>query len=195
MARSLDEINQLLADAEESLATLTARQAELRRQIAELQQEKASLLDGKEKPLLAAEPSLVTNLSPQEAKIALFHSLFRGREDVYSKRFESLKTGKTGYQPACRNPWAEKPEDREFLPLTDEAVRNHLLGIDPQDSSGRDFAIGLYPMQLDETCWFLSVDFDKASWPDDTRAFLETCRHFKVPAFLERSRSGNGGHI
>ncbi len=33
MARSLDEINQLLVDAEEILATLTARQAELRRQI------------------------------------------------------------------------------------------------------------------------------------------------------------------
>jgi hypothetical protein len=28
--------------------------------------------------------------SPTEAKIVLFRSLFRGREDVYPRRFESL---------------------------------------------------------------------------------------------------------
>ena len=149
--RSLDEINQLLAEAEEKLATLIARQAELLRQIAELQREKASRLTGQETPPpLGGLP--VTNQSPQEAKIALFRGLFRGRDDVYPKRFESLKTGKTGYQPACRNPWAEKLEEREFLPLTDEVVRNHLLGMEPQDRSGRDFTIGVYPMLLDETC-------------------------------------------
>jgi superfamily II DNA or RNA helicase len=193
--RSLDEINRLLAEAEENLATLNGHRAELLRQIAELQQEKTALHREPETLLPPSEPPSVTNQSPQEAKVALFRSLFRGREDVYPKRFESLKTGKTGNQPTCRNPWTEKPEEREFLPLTDEAVRNHLLGMDPQDRSGRDFTIGVYPMLPDETCWFLAADFDKASWPDDTRAFLETCKHFDVPAALERSRSGNGGHI
>ena len=148
----------------------------------------------------------VTNQSSQEEKIALFRSLFRGREDVYPRRFESMKTGKKGYQPVCRNEWisgiCEKPkircEDcghREFLPITDVVVRNHLQGLDPQDKSGRDFTIGVYPMLPDETCWFLAVDFDKASWQEDARAFLETCSQFNVPAALERSRSGNGGHI
>ena len=32
--------------------------------------------------------------SPVAAKIALFRSLFRGRDDVYPRRFESRKTGK-----------------------------------------------------------------------------------------------------
>lgn len=50
-------------------------------------------------------------------------------------------------------------------------------------------------MLPDETCWFLAADFDKASWPEDTRAFVEACKHFNVPAVLERSRSGNGSHI
>jgi superfamily II DNA or RNA helicase len=193
--RSLDEINQLLAEAEEDLATLNARQAELLRQIAELQQEKASLLHGPETPLPPGGSPPATHQSSQEAKIALFRSLFRSREDVYPKRFENLKTGKTGYQPACRNPWVEKPEDREFLPLTDDVVRNHLLGIDPQDRSGRDFTIGVYPMLPDETCWFLAADFDKASWQEDVKVFLETCKLCDVPAALERSRSGKGGHI
>ncbi len=50
-------------------------------------------------------------------------------------------------------------------------------------------------MLPDETCWFIAADFDKATWMEDASAFLETCRSHDVPAILERSRSGNGGHI
>jgi len=50
-------------------------------------------------------------------------------------------------------------------------------------------------MLLDETCWFLVVDFDKETWKEDSSAYLEICETFNVPAVLERSRSGNGGHI
>ena len=74
-------------------------------------------------------------------------------------------------------------------------MRNHLQGFDPQERMGRNFTIGVYPMLPDETCWFLAADFDKATWQEDARAFLETCSMLNVPAALERSRSGNGGHI
>jgi len=50
-------------------------------------------------------------------------------------------------------------------------------------------------MLLDETCWFLAADFDKADWREDVAAFLETCRRVELPAVVERSRSGNGGHV
>lgn len=40
----------------------------------------------------------VDQRSTPEAKIDLFRSLFRGREDVYPRRFESRKTGKSGYR-------------------------------------------------------------------------------------------------
>lgn len=141
--------------------------------------------------------------SPAESKISLFRSLFRGREDVYPRRFESRKTGKSGYQPACANEWArglcEKPKvrctechSRRFLPVTDEVFRWHLSG---QDDDGRAFVMGVYPMLQDETCFFLAVDFDKANWRDDATAFMGTCRNLNVPAALERSRSGNGGHV
>jgi hypothetical protein len=50
-------------------------------------------------------------------------------------------------------------------------------------------------MLVDETCWFLAVDFDKEEWKENSRAYLETCETFNVSAVLERSRSGNGGHI
>ena len=58
--------------------------------------------------------SEVNKYSPSDDKIVLFRSLFKGREDVYARRFESKKTGKSGYQPACRNEWVrgicEKPK-------------------------------------------------------------------------------------
>jgi hypothetical protein len=202
---NLDEVNRLLAEVEAELARLSARRDELLGQLGELQWEKPSVLHGAEAPSQLQTPS-VTNQSPPEAKIALFRSLFRGREDVYARRFESRKTGKAGYQPACRNEWVSgvcnKPRmrcddcaQRDFLSITDEVIRNHLLGLDPQDRSRRDFTMGVYPMLPDETCWFLAVDLDKASWQQDAIAFWETCQLGGVPAALERSRSGNGGHF
>ena len=50
-------------------------------------------------------------------------------------------------------------------------------------------------MLQDETCRFLAVDFDKETWSEDVKAFLATCSQLKIPAALERSRSGNGGHV
>jgi len=146
---------------------------------------------------------LVHQLSPSEAKISLFRSLFRGREDVYPRRFESRRTGKAGYAPACANEWVrgicEKPRikcadclQRRFLPLTDDVVRWHLSG---HDDDGQPFVAGVYPMLPDETCFFLAVDFDKTGWREDTTAFLDTCRRLGLPAALERSRSGRGGHV
>lgn len=147
--------------------------------------------------------SIVHNNSPAEAKIALFRGLFRGREDVYPRRFESRISGKAGYQPACANEWVRGLCDKKrvkcvqcpnqrFLPVTDEAVRRHLSG---QDEVGREFVMGLYPMLLDESCCLLAADFDKESWQEDAGAFLETCRRLQVPGILERSRSGKGGHV
>ena len=141
--------------------------------------------------------------SPAQTKIALFRSLFRGREDVYPRRFESLRTGKSGYAPACANEWrpgvCEKPKircavcpNRQFLPVTDDVIRRHLTGT---DDAGEPFTMGVYPMRLDETCHLLAVDFDGKTWGDDASAYLSTCTRRGVPAALERSRSGNGGHV
>jgi hypothetical protein len=151
----------------------------------------------------AVDGGIIDHRSPPETKIALFRALFRGRADIYPRRFESRRTGKSGYQPACGNEWVrgicEKPRikctecpHQRFLPVTDEAIRWHLSG---QDDAGEDFVMGIYPMLQDETCFVLAVDFDKEGWRDDTKAFGETCRRLNVPAALERSRSGNGAHV
>jgi hypothetical protein len=148
-------------------------------------------------------PGVVDQRSSSEEKIRIFRSLFRGREDVYPRRFESRKTGRAGYAPACANEWVrgvcEKPRikcaecpNRRFLPVTDDVIRWHLSGRDPE---GQPFVAGVYPLLLDETCFFLAVDFDKSGWQDDASAFLSACHRLGIPAALERSRSGSGGHV
>ncbi|MEO5338880.1 MAG: restriction endonuclease subunit R, partial [Magnetospirillum sp. WYHS-4] len=132
-----------------------------------------------------------------------FRELFRGREDVFPRRWSNPRTGKSGYSPVCGNEWAPglcgKPKvkcgdypNRRFLPVTDEALGRHLRG---EGADGRDFTMGVYPLLPDETCRFLAADFDKENWRADVAAFLATCRDRGVPAAVERSRSGNGGHV
>ena len=41
----------------------------------------------------------------QDEKVALFRTLFRGRNDVFPRLWESAKSGKKGYSPACDNEW------------------------------------------------------------------------------------------
>ncbi len=168
---------------------------ELREEISRL---RAMLLENGIDPA----PALAIPAEPQSKletgqKIALFRSLFRGREDIYPIRWES-PDGRHGYMPHSEPDWsayhAAKPEDRKrvlkevrkYFRLTDEVVHGHLTG---------KHTIGVYPLLRDETCWLLAVDFDKKTWQEDTAAFRETCRGLDVPAALERSRSGKGGHI
>jgi superfamily II DNA or RNA helicase/very-short-patch-repair endonuclease len=145
----------------------------------------------------------VTHASTPDQKITLFRSLFLGREDVYPRRFESRRTGKSGYQPACGNEWirgiCEKPRIRcseclhqRWLPVTEEVIRWHLQG---RDDRGQPFVAGVYPMLRDDTCWFLAADFDGKGWTDDARAVLNASQSAGLPAELERSRSGDGGHV
>jgi hypothetical protein len=152
------------------------------------------------------DPPQVSNSAPEvrnpvvataEQRIALFRSLFRGREDVYAIRWENAD-GRFGYMPKADRDWksylSATAEDRKkvdrltrtYRPLTEDAVRAHLVG---------EHTAGIYPLLQDETCWLLAVDFDKKTWQQDATAFLETCRELNVPAALERSRSGNGGHV
>ncbi len=191
--------------AEKELFALDAKRTVLEERIKQLQKLKHSIAKVRDQ---YAQPiyGKVTNESSEKDKIALFRSLFKGREDVFPKRFESLKTGKSGYQPCCRNEWirgiCRKPkvkcadcENRDFIPVTDDIIRNHLTGIDVYSRSKRNYTVGIYPLLPDETCWFLAIDFDKKNWMDDVSAYLETCKTCSVQAILERSRSGNGGHV
>ena len=151
------------------------------------------------------EPTAMQKLSAQE-KVELFRSLFKGREDVFARRWYSKASGKSGYQPVCQNEWnrqlcdkrnfkcAECP-NRLFAPMADNDIYRHLEG---KDADGRD-VIGLYVLNEDNTCNLLCTDFDDKNcehgYQEDVVAFVDVCKSWGIPCSIERSRSGNGAHV
>jgi len=131
-----------------------------------------------------------------ENNLATYKKLFRGREDIYAVRWE--KDGKGGYMPAYKVDWNEynkhkatggnfstfknkKPEA-----FNDVALNEHLIG---------NKTIGVYPLLIDNTSCFVAADFDEANWLMESKALISECHKSSIPAYLERSRSGNGGHV
>ncbi len=184
----------LVADLETLEAQLRERVQEVestRARIQELQAQIRTLDEGVDPTSSHESP-----LGPSE-KVTLFRSIFRGREDVYPRLWISKKGNRKGYTPVCMNEGdralcdkfrvkcADCP-NRRFAPLDDRVVLDHLQG---------RHVIGIYPLLLDETCWFLATDFDGEGWKEDAVAVLETCQQNGVPATLERSRSGEGAHL
>ena len=150
-----------------------------------------------------AFPSVTLSL---EERVALFHSLFKGREDVFARRWFSKTTGKSGYQPVCINEWRRGVCDkkkfkcsdcpnRHFAPLTYQDLYRHLEG---KDENCCD-VVGLYAIMPDNNCAFLCTDFDdkscKHGYKDDVLAFVGVCKEWNIPYAIERSRSGNGAHV
>lgn len=152
------------------------------------------------------KPVVVRSDLSLEERVNLFRSLFRGREDVFARRWESRSSGKSGYRPVCRREWQSQYCDkkkykcancpnREFEPLAYEHIYRHLEG---RDSDCRD-VIGLYAITENNGCHFLCADFDdkscEHSYREDVKAYLSVCRDWNIPAYVERSRSGNGAHV
>ncbi|MHB8624478.1 MAG: TOTE conflict system archaeo-eukaryotic primase domain-containing protein, partial [Sulfuricaulis sp.] len=192
MARDIDSICARLAELE-------AERSALSKQLERLQVQRAQAM------VCGSVSPIVANSTAAE-KIILFRRLFAGRSDVFPVRWENRNTGKSGYAPACANEWMRgvcgKPQvkcgecpNQAFIPLSDSVIASHLRGTDPGRSGSADFVAGVYPVLVDETCWFLAVDFDGDDWSVDALAYIETCRLSLVPAALERSRSGKGGHV
>ena len=131
-----------------------------------------------------------------QTKISLFKSLFKGREDVFAIRWEKDK--KSGYMPAyffdpyrlrahkMKGGTFQNYTDKSYLQLTDDQIVKHLNG---------EQVVGLYPLLSDNTSWFIAADFDEGDWIASCKKFIQVCNNVSVPAYFERSRSGNGGHI
>lgn len=183
-------------DAQAELDRLTRAQAEVRAKLTALRQVTLPSTQG-QIPIPEIETTTPSRDPGTAAeKVHLFQERFRGRTDVFPRRWENARSGKSGYSPACANEWIRglcgKPKTRcsecsskAFLPVDDQVVLNHLKG---------KHTIGVYPLLANDTCWFVAADFDEASWRDDVLAFADTCRAMSLPVAIERSRSGNGAH-
>ncbi|MEO6868180.1 MAG: hypothetical protein ABI168_00960 [Ginsengibacter sp.] len=133
---------------------------------------------------------------PLSNQIQIFRSLFKGREDVFAIRWE--KGIKSGYMPAYfYDPYQYRIHKinggtfqnftgKKYLQLTDKEIAKHLKG---------EQLIGVYPLLTDNSSWFLAADFDKENWIEESKKFITACNEKDIPTYLERSRSGNGGHV
>lgn len=152
---------------------------------------------------LVSVPTITLSI---DERIRLFQSLFKGREDVFARRWFSKTTGKSGYQPVCINEWKQGLCDkkkyrcaicpnRNFAPLTTQDMYRHLEGKDKYCCD----VVGLYAIMQDNNCAFLCADFDdkncKYGYKEDVLAYVGVCREWLIPYAIERSRSGNGAHV
>ena len=196
----MDKTRPTYEDLQREIERLTQENAALKKRVLEL----GGTFYEPKSATQVSKPTLL-QLSLDE-KVELFRSLFKGREDVFAKRWFSEKTQKGGYQPVCLNEWrygvcdkrkvkcADCP-NRQLKLLENKDVFNHLAG---KDANGRD-VIGLYPILEDNTCHFLCADFDdktcKHGFKEDVLAYVSVAEDWGVPCYIERSRSGNGGHV
>lgn len=152
---------------------------------------------------LVSVPTITLSI---DERLRLFQSLFKGREDVFARRWFSKTTGKSGYQPVCINEWKQGICDkkryrcaicpnRNFAPLTSQDMYRHLEGKDEYCCD----VVGLYAIMQDNNCAFLCADFDdkncKYGYKEDVLAYVGVCREWLIPYAIERSRSGNGAHV
>jgi len=137
----------------------------------------------------------VHNRSGVDDKIGLFMSLFRGRDDVYAKRYHNPKNGAEGYVPACRNEWTygvcDKKKykcsvcpNRSFVPFNRDVVFNHLSG---KKADFTDVA-GLYPLTADECCYSLRVQYPAACSVTLLTAAPEIPRSLAARSFIPSDR-------
>jgi superfamily II DNA or RNA helicase len=182
--------------AEARLAELDAERAHLQSRIDTLRTAAPAVLDPP--PIAVPPPPAALGAVPttQAEKVALFGRLFRGRTDVYPRRWENSGTPRSGYSPHCANEWkrgvCNKPKvkcgecvSKAFIPVTERVLYDHLQG---------EIVAGVYPLVEGDRCYFVAVDFDGAGWQADVGAYAETARDVGLPVAIERSRSGNGAH-
>jgi len=187
--------NQLLRDENESLKRLTRAS-----NIQTSESKKTICVDrsGSDKEITDnfLAPT-VNNLSDSADKIRLFMWLFKGQDDVYARRWKNKNKGTSGYSPVCLNQWqpglcgkpkipCSKCANRSYATLDENVIEDHLRG---------HVIAGIYPLLSDETCHFLAIDFDEGDWQKDISIVRDVCAEHDIPVAVERSRSGDGGHM
>ncbi len=134
--------------------------------------------------------------SPISEQLELYLQFFRGRKDIYALKWE--KGERSGWSPAYKVDWQEFNifrakggslkdfKNKGLIPLNRKVLRSHLEG---------NVKLGMYPLLDDNSSYFIAADFDKKNWQDECFSFYNTCNDFGLHAYIEKSSSGNGGHV
>jgi len=132
-----------------------------------------------------------------QEKINIFKNIFCGRKDVFAIHWEKADKSISGYTPACLNEW--KPDlcyklqrqkckdcpNSKYAELNEYYISLHLQG---------QKILGIYPLLESNESYFVAADFDDKNWDKDILKFYNKCQEYNLPVYIERSKSGNGGH-
>lgn len=144
------------------------------------------------------------DLTPEN--VALYRSIFKGREDIVPEHWISKrKDKKQGYSFLCGNKWdpelcnikkkvrdgCKTCKNAKYTPLSDKLVEQHISG---------GTILGVYPLIKDNTCYFIAADFDKHKPTDpdpfdEVQKYVDACEIQEIPCYVLRSKSGNGYHV
>ncbi|MFQ5787898.1 MAG: DEAD/DEAH box helicase family protein, partial [Thermodesulfobacteriota bacterium] len=113
--------------------------------------------------------------------IKIFASLFRGRTDVFAQRWEKWDGSVSGYFPVYKDRTKKK-----YMPFHEIFIKRHLLG---------RIIVGIYPLLLDNSSYFIAADFDGSDWLKSVEKLFTICKRYELPVYIERSRSGRGAHV
>jgi len=137
------------------------------------------------------------NLTPDQ-KIQLYKNIFRARENVFAMHWQKADKSASGYTPVCLNEWKRGTclklnrgrcrdcESKKYAKFSEQYIDQHLRGYK---------TYGIYPLLEDNTSYFIVADFDGKNWEKDAVKFIRECRKQNLFTYLERSRSGSGGHV
>lgn len=189
-------------ELQQRIEELEKENQELRRQLGYAEPVRPVVTETPKNEMVLETAAGIHLRSTPEEKIRLFRSLFCGREDVFARRWYSIQKKKGGYAPVCANEWrygvcikpkgkCSKCENRVLVALDDAIIYKHLSG---KDVNGQD-VVGLYPIMVDDTCYFLAIDFDDGAWQENVSAVRSVCGEWGIPCGVERSRSGEGAHL
>lgn len=131
-------------------------------------------------------------------KIEIYKNLFKGREDIFAVRWQKADGSASGYTPVCLNEWKQgfcnklqkgrcrDCKNKAYAQFDTQYAEQHLRGAK---------TYGIYPLLENNTSYFVAADFDDKNWKENAIDFIKACDKYNLFAYLERSRSGNGGHV
>lgn len=144
-------------------------------------------------------------LSPRE-KTALWMKRFRGRPDVFARKWYDKETGKGNYSPVCSKFWSPgchiklkdgvscaKCEIRQMTPVGHETVMKHLQGCEEHS---------IYVVPEDGMIYFGAIDFDckpnrdpkHSYYFEEVKRVSEACDRLGIKHAIARSTS-DGFHL
>jgi len=65
-------------------------------------------------------------------------------------------------------------QNKTYTPFAKQVLSKHLEGKE---------MLGIYPILLDNTSYFLAADFDERNWREQSKNFIHTCEKYGIHSY------------